>query len=103
MTSFVRRLPLRVAPLTGEAVDSWLEAIAYRYQTPWADLLWALGGVLPAKGSSDVWVRRLTETQTEAISAATELDAGALHAMTLADYPAIAIGADPSTGRCRQR
>jgi len=95
----IRRLPLRVAPLPGEAIDSWLEAIAYRYETRWKDFHLALGAVLPAKGSSDVWVLRLTETQTEAISAATELDAAALHAMTLADYPAIAIGVNPSTRR----
>jgi hypothetical protein len=29
-----RTLPLRVAPIPGEALDSWLEAIAFRYQLP---------------------------------------------------------------------
>jgi hypothetical protein len=42
----IRVLPLRVAPMPGEALDSWLEAIAYSHRVPWADLNAALGGVI---------------------------------------------------------
>lgn len=38
----IRTLPIRVYPLAGEALDSWLAAIAYRTHTTWADILTAL-------------------------------------------------------------
>ena len=38
----VRTLPIRVAPIEGEALDSWLEAIAHRTHTAFGDLLTAL-------------------------------------------------------------
>jgi hypothetical protein len=34
-----RTLPLRVAPLAGEALDSWLEALAHRHRTPFGTML----------------------------------------------------------------
>jgi hypothetical protein len=34
-----RTLPLRVAPVAGEALDSWLEAIAHRYSVALGDVL----------------------------------------------------------------
>lgn len=39
----LRTLPLRLAPLTGESLDSWLEALAAHCDTSWADLLTAVG------------------------------------------------------------
>lgn len=39
----LRTLPLRLAPVPGESLDSWLEAWAARCDTPWADLLTAVG------------------------------------------------------------
>lgn len=95
----VRSLPLRIVPLPGEAVDSWLDAIASRCDTTWAELRVALGSVLPAVGYSDRWVMRLTDAQVAAISAATQLDPDALRSLTLIDYPPIAIGVDAQTGR----
>ena len=38
----VRTLPIRVPPLPGEAIDSWLEAIAHRTDTTFVDLDTAL-------------------------------------------------------------
>lgn len=38
-----RTLPLRVAPIPGEALDSWLEAIACRYQLPIGDVMTRCG------------------------------------------------------------
>jgi hypothetical protein len=39
----VRTLPIRIAPIDGEAIDSWLEAIAHRTHTAFGDLLAAVG------------------------------------------------------------
>ena len=38
----VRTLPIRVAPIEGEALDSWLEAIAHRTHTAFGDVLSAV-------------------------------------------------------------
>lgn len=43
----VRTLPIRVAPVRGEALDSWLEALAARSQATWGDLLEAVGLTRP--------------------------------------------------------
>jgi hypothetical protein len=37
--TFGRTLPVRVAPMPGEALDSWLEAIAFRYKIPIGDVM----------------------------------------------------------------
>lgn len=39
MAIAVRTLPIRVAPIDGEALDSWFEAITHRTHTGFADLL----------------------------------------------------------------
>jgi TniQ len=95
----IRRLPIRVAPLPGEAIDSWLEAIAHRYDITWSQFRIALGGALKGVGYPDTWVRRLTEAQVASISAATDIDCAAIREMTLADLPGIVVGIDPGTGR----
>ena len=43
-----RTLPLRVPPVPGEAIDSWLEALARRSQVTVGTLTAALGWPLPA-------------------------------------------------------
>jgi DNA-binding transcriptional ArsR family regulator len=43
-----RTLPLRVPPIPGEAIDSWLEALARRHQVTVGTLIAALGWPLPA-------------------------------------------------------
>lgn len=42
-SSRIRTQPIRVAPLPGEALDSWLEAYAARCHTPWGDFLDIVG------------------------------------------------------------
>jgi hypothetical protein len=37
--TFGRTLPVRVAPMPGEALDSWLEAIAFRYRVAMGDVM----------------------------------------------------------------
>lgn len=39
----LRTLPVRVGPLAGEALDSWLEALATRARSSWGDILIATG------------------------------------------------------------
>jgi hypothetical protein len=82
-----RTLPIRVAPAEGEALDSYLEALAHRSGAAWGDLIVAvgLGGppMRPGKGIYD-WLVRLTESQTLALSHATGVDASCIESMTFA-------------------
>lgn len=97
--TMVRTLPLRLAPIAGEALDSWLEATAHNHGVTWAELRTALGAALPATRYPDTWLGRLTDKQASTISVATGIDASALRSMTLEGYPPIAAGYDPQTGK----
>ena len=73
-----------------------LVAGSHRLQPPSSvDLNAALGGVILS--GHHYWVRRLTESQVAVISAATGIDPTAVRATTLAGYPEIADGLDPTT------
>jgi hypothetical protein len=39
----IRTLPIRLAPVDGEALDSWLEALAHRSGVTWGDIVAAVG------------------------------------------------------------
>jgi hypothetical protein len=94
-----RTLPLRVEPLPGEAIDSWLECVARRSNVTWGELRAALGGVLPAGPNPDRWIGNLTREQLRTISFASGLDRAALQSMTLMGYPSAAVGFNPITAR----
>lgn len=94
-----RTLPLRVEPLPGEAIDSWLECVARRSNVTWGELRVALGGVLPAGPNPDRWIGCLNQEQLRTISFASGLDQVALQSMTLRCYPSAAVGFDPITAR----
>ena len=47
MNAPARTLPLRVPPVPGEAIDSWLEALARRHQVTVGTLVTALGWHMP--------------------------------------------------------
>ncbi|WP_082931718.1 TniQ family protein [Mycolicibacterium setense] len=51
-----RTLPFRVAPSPGEALDSWLEALAHRYKVPFGDVLHQCGISASRPGA---WMRQL--------------------------------------------
>ncbi|MEU8830249.1 TniQ family protein [Streptomyces sp900116325] len=100
MTAVPRTLPLRLLPMPGEALDSWLEALARRMNTP-------LGGVLshfgfPTRGRSgnhlrDIppdWTIALRDHETAAIAHATGLTPAMITAMTLAFYNQRALSID---------
>ena len=84
MTS--RTLPIRLAPIRGESLDSYLEALASRSEVTWGDLLDAVGlGARPAESGTGIypWVVQLTDAESTALGFSTGVDAATLAAMTL--------------------
>lgn len=104
-----RTLPLRLAPLPGEALDSWLDALAHRLKVPLTDLHWSLG--LPGGPSNvlrkdDIPANRvvlLRDHEAQAISAAAGVPVPLLHAMTMARYDRRAIMIDHASRRVSLR
>lgn len=67
----IRTLPIRLAPIAGEALDSWLEGIAQHGRTAFGDVLSAVG-LSPCGGNgTSPWLVKLSYDETEHISAAT--------------------------------
>lgn len=90
----VRTLPIRIVPIAGEAIDSWLEAIAHRTDTMYSDLLAAVGlKVNPGMGTS-AWMVKLTTDEAETLSAATAAPIETLEKMTLQHYSGRAVRID---------
>ncbi|MCB1263313.1 MAG: TniQ family protein [Mycobacterium sp.] len=80
----MRTLPLRVQPVEGEAVDSWLEALAARMQCAWGDLLTSVG--LPAargRSYNTGWLVDPTQHQLEAMSVVTGQSPSVINTMVL--------------------
>ena len=80
----MRTLPLRVQPVEGEALDSWLEALCVRMHTTWGDLLGSIG--LPAIATRR-WrsgiLTGLTPREAALAEIATGVSVSVLQAMTL--------------------
>ncbi|NKQ57335.1 LysR family transcriptional regulator [Amycolatopsis sp. K13G38] len=88
MTGGIRTLPIRLAPLPGEAVDSWLEALAERLHTSIFDLFRSAGIATQwntAKAHKP-WVHHLDTEQLAAVGTATGVPADRLAGMTLDRY-----------------
>jgi TniQ/Bacterial regulatory helix-turn-helix protein, lysR family len=102
----MRTLPIRVDPLAGEALDSWLAAIAYRTQTAWTDTLAALRPTVSDATTGNAlqrnWVVYLRPDEVANIATATGVDAAVVDAMTLARYDGTALTIDKSR-RCVTR
>ncbi|MBJ7336755.1 TniQ family protein [Mycolicibacterium sp.] len=81
----VRTLPIRVAPLPGEAIDSWLHASAARMGVSWGEFRGALG-LTPARFGLDPWVVQPLPREIASIAAATDVDPASVAAMTLSHY-----------------
>jgi hypothetical protein len=96
----LRTLPLRVTPLPGEALDSWLEALAHRLRMPMGDLLPAVGldtNTVPRRAvgiSSFRWMALLRPEEAEELAWATGTTAQTLQRMTLAHYDQRALAID---------
>ncbi|MFJ8150568.1 TniQ family protein [Streptomyces sp. NPDC096048] len=95
-----------MAPLPGEALDSWAEAIAHRTDTYLKDLLPALG-VLPRherlSPSRWDWSGMPTDVELESIAAATGIASRQVHRMTLLPYDQLALVLNPRSRRVDQR
>ena len=92
MRNTLGTFPIRLKALPGEALDSWIEALAHRLHTPLGDVLNGLGlhtldDELPVgSASTETLTRRLTPGMAESITQATGTPVATLHAMTLAHY-----------------
>lgn len=75
----VSRLPVRVRPIAGEAIDSWLEVIANVLDQP-------LGALLPMASRSGQMCRSISPDQTAVLTQLTGMEAADLAAMTLGRY-----------------
>jgi hypothetical protein len=91
-----RTLPLRRAPLAGEALDSWIEVMSAQLRVPAGELLVALGlrqeGEPPANWAP--WMTQLTPPQAEHLAVATGIPPDVLHAMTLQHFDQRALVVD---------
>ncbi|HUY44204.1 MAG TPA: TniQ family protein [Streptosporangiaceae bacterium] len=82
-------IPIRLPPLPGEALDSWLETYACLLHVTVRDIL-SLAGMNPDRPATDnghkPWLYQLDEPGLSALSAVTGVPAPALAGMTLARY-----------------
>lgn len=91
-----RTLPIRVAPIEGEAIDSWLEALARRMATPLAVVLAALNLPVARRPS---WLVRPSPAQLDTIGIATGLHPDAILTMTLSRYDGTGLEIDRTSDR----
>lgn len=95
-----RTLPIRLAPQPGEALDSWLEALAHRLNVRLGDVLGELGLATPVQhGVREVavptdWTIVLREDEATRIAHATGTAPQQLHAMTLTRFDGRALRID---------
>lgn len=101
-----RTLPIRVPPQPGEALDSWLEALAARLQCPIGDLGPVLG-LAPIREADPLhrgrrppnWTVALHDREAHALADACELEPGDIHALTLMRYHQRAVVVRPESRR----
>lgn len=93
----IRTLPITVAPLSGEGVDSWLETTAHRLQCSFDDLQTAMGLFTPDNRWNQ-WIITLPGAALTNLAAASDLAPPRIAAMTLSHYAGRAVGVDPQTG-----
>lgn len=101
-----RTLPIRTPAYPGEALDSWLEALASRLQASLADLVDALtptarhatAGRPPRRSPAD-WTISLRDGEAFAIAAACQLGTPAVTALTLARYDGVGLRINHQTGK----
>lgn len=104
-----RTLPLRLSPVPGEALDSWMDALAHRLKVPLTDLCRAMGlkgGPHSVYKRDDIPANRvvlLRDPEADAIHTATGVAVDILHAMTLARYDQRAIVIDHASRRVNNR
>lgn len=98
--TLARTFPIRLAPLPGEALDSWLEALAHRLDARLGDVLGDLGLAAPVNnGIRELavptdWTIALREEEAARIAQATGADPQQLHHMTLMRFDGRALRID---------
>ncbi|MFF1715781.1 TniQ family protein [Streptomyces sp. NPDC058268] len=95
--------PIRLNSVPGEALDSWLEALAHRLHTPLGDVLLALGAHPqdqdgPGSNSTQSLTRLLAPDAATAIARTTGTAPDVLHTMTLAHYGQRVLSIDQASG-----
>jgi TniQ len=98
MTAVPRTLPIRVAPVPGEALDSWQEALAARLQATLADLAVAMLPAARRPGTRPASAIMLSDDDAAAIAASCQLTAADVHGLTLARYDGTALRLDRQSG-----
>ncbi|WP_241562302.1 TniQ family protein [Streptomyces hoynatensis] len=83
-----RTFPIRLAPLPGEALDSWLEALAHRMDTRYGDVLSDLGLTTTRIGRRNLdlptdWTVALLDQEAARVAHATGVDQKLVQSMTL--------------------
>lgn len=106
--NLVRTLPIRVRPLPGEGLDSWLETTGARLEVKLGQLVAALSPPRsPSVGRvNDVthrWTVSLHASEADLLSAATGIAAADLHAMTLARFDGTALLIDRARHQINRR
>ncbi|MFJ4552695.1 TniQ family protein [Streptomyces sp. NPDC088817] len=113
MTSAERELrtfPLRLAPIEGEALDSWCEALAVRLSTPLGDVMKALSG--PAVESDadsrglpayTRWIMSMTDAEVKRVAYITGTPPATIARMLLSHYHGRALLMEPESGRVNRR
>jgi DNA-binding MarR family transcriptional regulator len=98
--TFPRTFPIRLTPLPGEALDSWLEALACRLNVRLGDVLGDLGLAAPNKnGIRELavptdWTIALRDEEAARIAHATGAEPQQLHGMTLMRFDGRALRID---------
>ncbi|WP_371618956.1 TniQ family protein [Streptomyces sp. NBC_00454] len=87
-------IPIRVPPIPGEGLDSWLEALARRLAVTATELLRFMG--MPT-ARPRLMVRQLTAFENDVIVRRTGVDARTLTAMTLWPWNGSVVTIDPET------
>ena len=92
-------IPIRLAPLPGEALDSWLGAYADLLHVTVRDIFRFAGIDCGRAGRGQLngkpWLHQLAEPELAALSAATGVPAQTLAGMTLARYHGTGLAARP--------
>ncbi|RZS91127.1 TniQ protein [Motilibacter rhizosphaerae] len=88
-------IAVRLAPLPGEALDSWVDAYAHDLHTPTGDLLRALG--LSRLTAYRAHRTVLDDAETDALAATAGLDRDAVTALALNRWDGVALRIDPTT------
>lgn len=89
-----RTLPIRLAPLPGEALDSWLEATAHRCHARLINVVGMLAAGDLSSADPDRWTVYLPPQTAVGIAAATGVPLDQLRSMSLGSYDGIALRID---------